>query len=335
MGVLSVDGRRQEQILEVDSLVASAPDPLVTRRRILECISDEVADGLDEAGERHVTRLCTLLAAAEMQRLAARTEQELADLLDLYHRIRRELSEAEDAGLAAGILARSVVPVLADVCIVDLAEDPDTFRRAAVEASHLVPDASPIKAALESIPDRRHAPYDPQVVARTGTPRLLSDVSDEDLVCASSTREHLQALRSLNPTSYLCVPLESPDSTVGAMTLLRVRPGHTFTGPHRRLVEALGEMYPKVAAAALVGRNRANGRHDGPSRLGVDHLTRRELEVLKLINQGYDREALAKRLNISVRTYDNHTARIRAKLNAPNNLAALVVARSSDIPLDD
>lgn len=343
MKALEDEGRRQEQLLEVNSLVVSAPDPLVARTRILECIAEEIGHGLDDEGERHITTLCILLASAERQRLEAKTEQELEDMFDLYRRIRRELREAGDASLAAGILARSVVPALADVCLVDLAEGRDVFRRAAVETSYLVPDARPIKTALETLPSGRHAPHDPQLVARTGTTRLLTEVSDEDLVCASSTPEHLHALRALNPTSYLCVPLESEDSTVGAMTLLRVRPGHTFTGPHKRLAEALGESYQDADAEPRVNgvpsrlsrdHNGGNGRRGGPS-LGVGHLTRRELEVLTLMNQGYDRESLATRLNISVRTYDNHTAKIRAKLAAPNNLAALAAVRASDVPLDD
>ena len=341
--------RRQEQVLEVNSLVASAPEPLAAQRRILECIREEVGEGLDEASERHIMRLCTLMAAAEMQRLASKTGRELADMLDLYNRIRRELRGAEDACRAAGILARSVVPVLADVCLVDLAEGPDRFRRAAVETSHLVPEANAIKAALENSPDRGHGPHDPRVVARTGIARLLSDVSDEDLVCASSTQEDLQALRSLSPTGYLCVPLEASGGTSrgadGVMTLLRVRPGQAFTDTHKNLVQALGEIYCDAAPEPGVGRNSsagrsrdhngANGRHADPSRLALDRLTPRELEVLKLFNQGYTRESLAQRLNISTRTYDRHTRSIRNKLGADNNLAALAKARDAGLHLED
>lgn len=345
MRALEDESRRSEQLLEVNSLVVSARDPVVARARILEYVAEEVGHGLDDKGERHIRLLYALLASAERQRLEAKTEQELADMFDLYRRTRRELREADDSRPTADILARSIVPALADVCLVDLAEGRDAFRRVAVETSHLVPNARPIKTALSNLPDNCHAPHDPQLVARTGTTHLLAEVSDADLVCASSTPEHLQALRSLNPTSYLCVPVESSDSTVvGAMTLLRVRPGHTFSGPHKRLAEALGEMYQDADAEPRVNpttsgpsrdHNGTNRRHEDPSRLGVDHLTRRELEVLKLLNQGYSRESLAKRLNISVKTYDNHTLSIRAKLDADNNLAALVAARASRILLGD
>ena len=340
------EGRRQEQLLEVNSLVLSAPDPLVTRTRILEFIMEEFRRGLDEEGERHVTTLCVLMLSAEKQRLEAKTEQELADMLDLYHRIRRELREASDARLAAGILARSVVPVLADVCLVDLAEGRGVLRRAAVETSHLVPDARPIKTALATPPDDGRAPHDPQLVARTGTTRHLPEVSDEDLVCASSTPEHLHALRALNPTGYLCVPLESEDSTVGAMTFLRVRPGHTFTDPQKRLAEALGEIYgdaatglrlearpdPSSSARSARDRTGANDSHAHPAGLAGYDLTPRELEILKLMNRGHSRESVAKSLSISVKTCDNHTASFRAKLNAaPNNFAALAVARAAGL----
>ena len=339
--------RRHAQLLEINSIIASGLDPIVLRARILEYINVEAREGLDEEGERHVAMLCTLMAAAEVRRLASKTERELVDMIDLHNRIRRELHEAEDPRRAAAVLARSVVPILADVCLVDLAEGPGEFRRVAVETSHLVPDARPIREALANPPDRRPAPHDPQVVARTGTARLLPEVSDADLVCASSTPDDLRALRSLNPTSLLCVPLESPgvDSGpgVGAMTLMRVRPGQAFTVPHKHLAQALGQIYheeaPAVAppadrptaAAPPHIRNGAARRHTGSARHSALDLTRRELEVLNLMNQGYNREALAKRLRISVKTYDNHTIKIRAKLGVDNNLAALAKARDARI----
>ena len=350
VGVRSLSGpagRRHAQLLEINSIMASVPDPTVLRARILECITDEAREGLDEEGERHVAMLCTLMAAAEVQRLASKTERELVDIIDLHNRTRRELHEAEDPRRAAAVLARSVVPVLADVCLVDLAEGPGTLRRAAVETSHLVPDARPIREALANPPDRRHAPHAPHVVTRTGTARLLPEVTDADLVCASSTPDDLRALRSLNPTSLLCVPLESSGAdsgpAAGAMTLLRVRPGQAFTVPHKHLAQALGEIYHEealavappadrpTAAAPPHIRNGAARRHPGSARPSALDLTRRELEVLNLMNQGYNREALARRLRISVKTYDNHTIKIRAKLGADNNLAALAKARAAGI----
>ena len=344
VGVRSLSGpagRRHAQLLEINSIIASGPDPIVLRAQILEYINDEAREGLDEEGERHVAMLCTLMAAAEVQRLASRTERELVDMIDLHSRIRRELQETEDPRRAATVLARSVVPVLADVCLVDLAEGPDELRRVAVETSHLVPDARPIQEALANPPDRRHAPHDPQVVARTGTARLLPEVSDADLVCASSTPDDLRALRSLNPTSLLCVPLESPgvDSGpgVGAMTLMRVRPGQAFTVPHKHLAQALGGIYheeapaDRPAAAAPQHRNGAARRHPGYAGPSALDLTPRELEVLNLMNQGYRREALAKRLRISVKTYDNHTIKIRTKLGVDSNIAALAKARSAGL----
>ena len=333
-------GRRHAQLLEINSIIAYGPDPIVLRAQILEYINDEAREGLDEEGERHVAMLCTLMAAAEVQRLASRTERELVDMIDLHSRIRRELHETEDPRRAAAVLARSVVPVLADVCLVDLAEGPDELRRVAVETSHLVEDALPIREALANPPDRRHAPHDPQVVARTGTARLLPEVSDADLVCASSTPDDLRALRSLNPTSLLCVPLESPgvDSGpgVGAMTLMRVRPGQAFTVPHKHLAQALGEIYheeaPASRASLPAGRPAASPppqTRSGTGRPSALDLTPRELEVLKLMNQGYGREALARRLRISVKTYDNHTIKIRAKLGVDSNIATLAKARAA------
>lgn len=100
----------------------------------------------------------------------------------------------------------------------------------------------------------------------------------------------------------------------------------------RRLAEELSRERAVVDALVAAGYSNGNGdRHTGASAEPLPNLTRRELEVLTLMNEGYNREPLAQRLRISVRTYDNHTASIRAKLAAPSNLAALAAARAAGV----
>ena len=49
-----------------------------------------------------------------------------------------------------------------------------------------------------------------------------------------------------------------------------------------------------------------------------DPLTRREMEVLRLVAEGYSTKQLAARLGIAFKTAASHRTRIMAKLNAPN-----------------
>ena len=59
-------------------------------------------------------------------------------------------------------------------------------------------------------------------------------------------------------------------------------------------------------------------------RLASEMLTERELEVLRLVAQGLDSQAIAQRLHISERTERNHVANILRKLGVHSRLQALI-----------
>lgn len=60
----------------------------------------------------------------------------------------------------------------------------------------------------------------------------------------------------------------------------------------------------------------------------VGRLTRREMEILRLMVSGATNRALAERLHISPATIRNHTHHIFEKLGVPNRLAAVTLALS-------
>jgi DNA-binding CsgD family transcriptional regulator len=64
------------------------------------------------------------------------------------------------------------------------------------------------------------------------------------------------------------------------------------------------------------------------------HLTKRELEVLSLIAQGYTSSDAANTLFISKRTVDFHMANIFAKLKATNRVQAIRSARALGYKID-
>lgn len=103
------------------------------------------------------------------------------------------------------------------------------------------------------------------------------------------------------------VPLES-----GNHVLLETEPAW------QQLVEALDNFLPEAPALA--------------SALGVsplDGLTPREREVLELVAQGLDNDAIGKRLHISKRTARNHVSLILAKLGIDSRAQAIVQARDA------
>ena len=63
-------------------------------------------------------------------------------------------------------------------------------------------------------------------------------------------------------------------------------------------------------------------------------LSKREQEILGLIIQGYSNKEIARNLDRSVRTIEDHRAHIMQKLNA-DNLVELIQKSASTKPLDD
>ena len=59
---------------------------------------------------------------------------------------------------------------------------------------------------------------------------------------------------------------------------------------------------------------------------GNSILTRREVEVLRLVARGWTDRDIAERLYLSRRTVSNHVSNILGKLNVPSRRAAVVTA---------
>jgi DNA-binding NarL/FixJ family response regulator len=81
---------------------------------------------------------------------------------------------------------------------------------------------------------------------------------------------------------------------------------------------------PEVfAALRLVDQERERDRE---SRLAVEQLTDRELEVLQALADGQSDKEIAERFHISLATVRSHVTSVLAKLQATSRLQALVVA---------
>ena len=143
--------------------------------------------------------------AAETQRLLADAGALLASSLDYEATLRS--------------VVRLAVPVLADLCIVDILEEDGSIRRMA--AAHV----DPVKEELVREMRRRYPP-DPNgpqpflAALRTGRSQLVPEFSDALVEAVARDAEHLRILRSLNYTSAIAVPLVARERTLGAITLL-------------------------------------------------------------------------------------------------------------------
>ncbi len=114
-------------------------------------------------------------------------------------------------------LARLAVPILGDLCIVDVIEG-DELRR--VATTHL----SAVKTGLldelrDDYPATIDSPQPAGRVVRSGQPELLAEVTPE--VIASRTRDgrHAELIQSLGIRSHMAVPLVARGATVGVISL--------------------------------------------------------------------------------------------------------------------
>ena len=79
----------------------------------------------------------------------------------------------------------------------------------------------------------------------------------------------------------------------------------------------------------------AAGERDAAEAITSPRLTRRELEVLRLVSVGWDTPRIAEELNISPHTVLNHIRHFRRKLDAPTKLDAVVKGiRSGILPVE-
>ena len=117
-------------------------------------------------------------------------------------------------------LARLSVPRLADVCIVDVLDDAGHVRTVVVAHDAAVDAVRADSLLAQPAPDEREAGV--TAVIASGRAEIYPRVDDDTLAGIANGPEHLNLLRGLRLRSLMIVPLRSPRSTFGAITLATV-----------------------------------------------------------------------------------------------------------------
>jgi DNA-binding NarL/FixJ family response regulator len=91
-----------------------------------------------------------------------------------------------------------------------------------------------------------------------------------------------------------------------------------------RTLRAGGTLLSRDEIADLVSYDRLRREQERLDRQAIETLTEREMDVLRLLAEGLDSQAIARRLHISERTERNHVANVLAKLGVHSRLQALV-----------
>jgi DNA-binding NarL/FixJ family response regulator len=149
---------------------------------------------------------------------------------------------------------------------------------------------------------------------------VLMDLPMPDL----EVREAIRAILELSPaTRVLTLTMLPSEEDVadallaGASGLLpRDTPIGDIVAAVRAAVGGSGWLSPRTAELMLEGLRRADPDRESVSPK-LDHLSPRELDVLRLIARGLENAEIAEVLNISPRTVKDYVWSIRAKLGRP------------------
>ncbi len=119
------------------------------------------------------------------------------------------LSEVVDYREMVERLARVSVPVMADLCLIDIVDEDGQMRRMA--AWHADPDkralSEELRASYPPDPDGVHPTME---VMRSGRSMWSAEMDDEFLRSTTRDERHYDILRALEFTSYVTVPLRLP-----------------------------------------------------------------------------------------------------------------------------
>jgi PAS domain S-box-containing protein len=165
------------------------------------------------------------------------------------------LSEVVDYREMVERLAQVSVPVMADLCLIDIVDEDGQMRRMA--AWHADPDKRALTEELRaSYPPEPGSTHPTVEVMRSGTSMWSADVDDEFLRSTTRDERHYSILKALEFTSYVTVPLRLRDEQVlGTVSLVSAGSGRRFSEKDLGLAEQLA-----VQVSSVVIRARAYDR---------------------------------------------------------------------------
>jgi PAS domain S-box-containing protein len=187
---------------------------------------------------------------------AAEREQLVEELLDARRRneflllATQVLSEVVDYREMVERLAQVAVPVMADLCLIDILDEDGTMRRMA--AWHADPAKRALAAELRSsYPPEPEGPHPIISVMHSGASMWSDHMDDEFLRGTSRDVRHFAILKALGFTSYMTVPLcLQNEQVLGTVTLVSAGSGRRFSEKDLGLAEQLAKQVSSVIIRA-------------------------------------------------------------------------------------
>lgn len=148
------------------------------------------------------------------------------------------LSSSLDPATTMRQVAQLTVPRMASLCVIDLLKEDGTISDVAVVCA-----SEEIGHELEEL-RRRHplsadGAHPAAKVMRTGEPELLPELSTDLLISFAEGSEHARFMVDHHYTSAVVAPLIARDRILGAISVLRLKGGPSYTEPDLHVVQEL------------------------------------------------------------------------------------------------
>jgi PAS domain S-box-containing protein len=188
--------------------------------RLAEAVADRAAIAIENARLYQAS-----VRAAQFQQVLSEVGAMLASSLDYEQTLTT--------------VAQLVVRDFADWCLIEVIDEREQMKRRRIVARD--PAKADLCAVLEHMTIDRQRPHLLRAVFDTKQSLLIEHVTSEHIESAAQGPEHLQALRAVNPTSLMAVPLLRHGRLLGILTFVSSTESRRYGSSDLHLAEALAE----------------------------------------------------------------------------------------------
>lgn len=251
----------------------------------------------------------------ESERRARPAEERARDVARLKGEISfalADITDTEGQVTALQQVADLIAKGFGDWCVIHVAE-PGESRRIAAHAQSV--KASWTQAFATRWRPRPDTPHGHFAVMRSGQPQWFPRVSDQILVETAVDPEHLAALRALDITSYLCVPMHVRRRIVGTLACVRIGASSAFDESDLSFAQQIADRVGLAIDNSRLYREAQEARETAERLYVAEQRARAEAEALARVAQalsevGLDLDAVVQRVT------DEATALVGAQFGA-------------------